>query len=120
MSPPPHGLSPPPGNGLPGPAPLPRDRHSIPYNPAAYPGSAKERMSASAATESQIRGLIDAVDRADREGDRREAERALAQARAAAPDDPRVLNVAGMRPLLGGDAGPRPPRPARAPAAGPR
>jgi aspartate beta-hydroxylase len=61
-------------------------------------------MSASAATESQIRGLIDAVDRADREGNGREAERALAQARAAAPDDPRVLNVAGMRALLGGDA----------------
>src|SRR5206468_7581302 len=57
------------------------------------------------ATESQIRVLIDAVDRADREGNRREAERALAQARAAAPDDPRVLNVAGMRALLGGDAG---------------
>ena len=62
-------------------------------------------MGASAATESQIRVLIDAVDRADREGNRREAERALAQARAAAPDDPRVLNVAGMRALLGGDAG---------------
>jgi len=62
-------------------------------------------MSASAATESQIRVLIDAVDRADREGNRREADRALAQARAAAPDDPRVLNVAGMRALLGGDAG---------------
>src|SRR5260221_295419 len=64
-------------------------------------GRAKQRMSASAATESQIRVLIDAVDRADREGNRREAERALAQARAAAPDDPRVLNVAGMRALLG-------------------
>src|SRR5205809_3181907 len=47
-------------------------------------------MGASAATESQIRVLIDAVDRADREGNRREAERALAQARAAAADDPRV------------------------------
>src|SRR2546423_4492652 len=74
------------------------------YKRAAYPGSAKERMSATAATESQIRVLIDAVDRADREGNRREAERALAQARAAAPDDPRVLNVAGMRARLGGDA----------------
>ncbi len=62
-------------------------------------------MGASAVTESQIRVLIDAVDRADREGNRGEAERALAQARAAAPDDPRVLNVAGMRALLGGDAG---------------
>ncbi len=62
-------------------------------------------MGATAATESQIRVLIDAVDRADRAGNRGEAERALAQARAAAPDDPRVLNVAGMRALLGGDAG---------------
>jgi len=62
-------------------------------------------VTATAATESQIRVLIDAVDRADRAGNRGEAERALAQARAAAPDDPRVLNVAGMRALLGGDAG---------------
>jgi aspartyl/asparaginyl beta-hydroxylase (cupin superfamily) len=62
-------------------------------------------MTATAATESQIRALIDAVDRADQAGNRGEAERALAQARAAAPDDPRVLNVAGMRALLGGDAG---------------
>src|SRR5258706_13868146 len=62
-------------------------------------------MTATAATESQIRALIDAVDRADQSGDRGEAERALAQARAAAPDGPRVLNVAGMRALLGGDAG---------------
>ena len=62
-------------------------------------------MTATAATESQIRVLIDAVDRADQSGNRGEAERALAQARAAAPDDPRVLNVAGMRALLGGDAG---------------
>src|SRR2546425_4590217 len=62
-------------------------------------------MTATAATESQIRALIDVVDRADREGNRREAERALAQARAAAPDDPRVLNVAGRGALLGGDAG---------------
>src|SRR6266852_4170442 len=68
-------------------------------------GTAKERMAATAATESQIRVLIDAVDRADQAGNRGEAERALAQARAAAPDDPRVLNVAGMRALLGGDAG---------------
>jgi len=62
-------------------------------------------MAATAATEMQIRALIDAVDRADQAGDRGEAERALARARAAAPDDPRVLNAAGMRALLGGDAG---------------
>src|SRR5882762_1110203 len=58
-------------------------------------------MTATAVTELQIRALIDAVDRADQAGDRGEAERALA----AAPDDPRVLNAAGMRALLGGDAG---------------
>jgi len=62
-------------------------------------------MAASAVSESQIRALIDAVDRADQAGDRGEAERALARARAAAPDDPRVLNAAGMRALLGGDGG---------------
>jgi len=62
-------------------------------------------MIATAATESQIRALIDAVDRADQAGNRGEAERALAHARAAAPDHPGVLNVAGMRALLAGDAG---------------
>src|SRR2546425_796773 len=62
-------------------------------------------MIATAATESQIRALIDAIDRADQAGNRGEAERALAQARAAAPDHPGVLNVAGMRQLLAGDAG---------------
>src|SRR5437660_9688293 len=76
-------------------------------------------MSTTAATESQIRVLIDAVDRADRQGNRREAERVLAQARAAAPDDPRVLNVAGMRALLGGDAGAARPLLERAAAADP-
>jgi aspartate beta-hydroxylase len=62
-------------------------------------------MIAPAATESQIRALIDAIDRADEAGNRGEAERALAQARAAAPDHPGVLNVAGMRALLAGNAG---------------
>jgi len=62
-------------------------------------------MIATAATESQIRALIDAIDRADQAGNRGEAERALAQARAAAPDHPGVLNVAGMRALLAGNAG---------------
>ena len=56
------------------------------------------------ATESQIRALMEAVDRADHAGNRSEADRVLAQARAAAPDHPGVLNVAGMRALLGGDA----------------
>jgi aspartate beta-hydroxylase len=54
--------------------------------------------------EHQIHALMDAMDRADRAGNRREAERALAAARAAAPDHPGVLNVAGMRALVGGDA----------------
>ena len=49
-------------------------------------------MIATAATESQIRALIDAIDRADEAGNRGEAERALAQARAAAPE-PGVLRV---------------------------
>src|SRR5258706_15001186 len=62
-------------------------------------------MTATAVTEMQIRALIEAVGGADQAGDRGEAERALARARAAAPDDPRVLNTAGMRALLGGDAG---------------
>ena len=62
-------------------------------------------MIATGATESQIRALIDAIDRADEAGNRSEAERALAQARAAAPDHPGVLNVAGMRALLAGNAG---------------
>ncbi|MBI2752809.1 MAG: aspartyl/asparaginyl beta-hydroxylase domain-containing protein [Betaproteobacteria bacterium] len=62
-------------------------------------------MTASAVTEAQIRALIEAVDRADQAGNRQEAERALARARAAAPDYPGVLNVAGMRALRGGDAG---------------
>jgi Flp pilus assembly protein TadD len=62
-------------------------------------------MTATAVSELQIRNLIEAIDRADLAGNRREADRALAQARAAAPDHPGVLNVAGMRALLGGDAG---------------
>ena len=46
---------------------------------------------------------MEAVDRADQAGKRQDAERILAQARAAAPDHPGLLNVAGMRALLGGD-----------------
>ena len=61
-------------------------------------------MTTGADTDSQIRSLIAAVDRADQAGNSREAERVLLQARAAAPDHPGVLNAAGMRALLGGDA----------------
>jgi aspartyl/asparaginyl beta-hydroxylase (cupin superfamily)/Tfp pilus assembly protein PilF len=61
-------------------------------------------MTPAAATESQISALIEAIDRAEQAGDRAEAERALARARAAAPDHPGVLNVAGMRALVAGDA----------------
>jgi aspartyl/asparaginyl beta-hydroxylase (cupin superfamily) len=62
-------------------------------------------MSAVTTSEAQIRALIEAVDRADRSGDRREADRLMARARDAAPDHPGVLNAAGMRSLMGGDAG---------------
>ena len=61
-------------------------------------------MGQTATVESQIQSLIEAVDRAERSGDRGQAERALARARSLAPDHPGVLNVAGMRALLGGDA----------------
>src|SRR3989441_11404596 len=61
-------------------------------------------MAGTAATEVEIRSLIEAVDRADQAGNRAEAERALARARAMAPDHPGVLNVAGMRALVSGDA----------------
>jgi len=61
-------------------------------------------MAGTAATEVEIRVLMEAVDQADQAGNRAEAERALARARAAAPDHPGVLNVAGMRALGAGDA----------------
>jgi aspartyl/asparaginyl beta-hydroxylase (cupin superfamily) len=61
-------------------------------------------MANPAPNEAQIHALMQAVDRADQAGNRAEAERVLAQARAAAPDHPGVLNVAGMRALLGGNA----------------
>src|SRR5436309_6881179 len=61
-------------------------------------------MAGTAATEVEIRALIEAVDQADQAGNRAEAERALVRARAAAPDHPGVLNVAGMRALVSGDA----------------
>lgn len=73
-------------------------------------------MNLSVPTEPQIRALMEAVDRADQAGNRQEAERVLAQARAAAPDHPGLLNVAGMRALLGGD--PRAARPLLERAAG--
>src|SRR5882762_10137550 len=57
-------------------------------------------MAGTAATEVEIRVLMEAVDQADQAGNRAEAERALA----AAPDHPGVLNVAGMRALGAGDA----------------
>jgi aspartyl/asparaginyl beta-hydroxylase (cupin superfamily) len=62
-------------------------------------------MTPNAASEPQIQALMEAIDSADRAGNRAEADRALARARAAAPDHPGVLNVAGMRALVGGDAG---------------
>ena len=61
-------------------------------------------MSATIPAETEIQALMAAVDRADQSGNRPEAERALARARELAPDHPGVLNVAGMRALMGGDA----------------
>jgi len=61
-------------------------------------------MSATIPTENDIQALMAAVDRADQAGNGAEAERALARARSIAPDHPGVLNVAGMRALVGGDA----------------
>src|SRR5437667_462030 len=61
-------------------------------------------MAGTAATEVEIRALIEAVDQADQAGNRAEAERVLTRARAAAPDHPGVLNAAGMRALGAGDA----------------
>ena len=60
-------------------------------------------MTPASAAESDIRALMEAVDRADRAGNRAEAERALARARDLAPEHPGVLNVAGMRALGQGD-----------------
>src|SRR5947207_4562213 len=62
-------------------------------------------MTASAVSETQVRALMEAVDRADQTGNRAEGDRALARAQAMAPDHPGVLNVAGMRALAAGDAG---------------
>src|SRR5436190_24348173 len=61
-------------------------------------------MAVSPVSEAQIYELIEAVDLADKAGNPSEAERALVRARAAAPDHPGVLNVAGMRALGAGDA----------------
>src|SRR5437879_222479 len=61
-------------------------------------------MTPNVASEPQIQALMEAIDSADRAGNRAEADRALARACAAAPDHPGVLNVAGMRALVGGDA----------------
>ena len=61
-------------------------------------------MSSVLGAETEIRALMEAVDRADQAGNRAEAERALARARQLAPDHPGVLDVAGMRALAEGDS----------------
>ena len=61
-------------------------------------------MTPTTTAESEIRALMDEVDRADQAGNRAEAERALARARELAPDHPEVLKVAGVRALAQGDA----------------
>src|SRR5437763_9135561 len=55
-------------------------------------------------TETQLHALMAAVDRAIQAGNNAEADQAIAQARALAPNHPGVLNVAGMRALALGDA----------------
>ena len=62
-------------------------------------------MPVTAVTENEIHALMEAVDRAIQTGNNAEADRAIARARALAPDHPGVLNVAGMRALALGDAG---------------
>src|SRR4051794_31108031 len=60
-------------------------------------------MSATFATEADIQSMMEAVNRAVRAGDAKEADAVLARARAVAPDHPGVLNVAGLRALGAGD-----------------
>jgi aspartyl/asparaginyl beta-hydroxylase (cupin superfamily) len=61
-------------------------------------------MNVSATRDAKIHALMEAIDRADRAGNRAQADRALAEARALAPDHPGVLNVAGLRALASGNA----------------
>ena len=55
-------------------------------------------------TENQLQALMGAFERALQAGNNAEADQAIARARTLAPDDPGVLNVAGMRALASGDA----------------
>jgi aspartate beta-hydroxylase len=57
-----------------------------------------------ASTDTELRALIQSAERADVAGRREEAGRLIAQAQAAAPDHPLVLNAAGVYQLRGGDA----------------
>lgn len=52
----------------------------------------------------EIRSLVAGVEQAERGGHPEEAARLLEQARAAAPEHPMVLNLAGLRALRAGDA----------------
>jgi aspartate beta-hydroxylase len=60
-------------------------------------------MSATFVTETDIQSMMEAVNRAVRAGDAKEADAVLARARAVAPDHPGVLTVAGLRALGAGD-----------------
>jgi len=79
-----------------------------------------ERVNEATVTEAQLHALIEAVDRADQAGNRDEADLLVARARAAAPDHPGVLNVAGMRALRAGDPGTARPLIERAASLDPR
>lgn len=61
-------------------------------------------MAATAGQDAKIRELMEAVDRADRIGNRAEADRNLQRALELAPGHPGILNAMGMRALLSGDA----------------
>lgn len=61
-------------------------------------------MSAAAPSEIQLRGLVEAAERAHTEGQSAEAVRLLEMARSAAPDHPSVLSACGVQALRLGDA----------------
>ena len=63
-----------------------------------------ESMRLTANDDAQVRALVEAAQRASAAGRREEASRVLAQAQAAAPEHPLVLNALGMHALNGGDA----------------
>ncbi|MGH8249120.1 MAG: aspartyl/asparaginyl beta-hydroxylase domain-containing protein [Steroidobacteraceae bacterium] len=61
-------------------------------------------MTEIAKNDAQVRSLVDAAQRAFAAGQREDAARVLAEARAAAPEHPLVLNALGMQALDAGEA----------------